>query len=571
VSSVVGFVMSVLLLLPAAARAQQPATTMPPRDARPPQAGTAVIRGRVFAADTGKALRRARISVSAPELGGNGKTASTNADGRYEIKELPPGRYTITVTRSGYVQLRYGQRRPFETGRQLQVNDRQLVDNVDFRLPRVGVISGRVFDETGDPMSGVRMMAMRQVFFEGRRRLVPVPGAMPMQTDDAGQYRIVGLTPGSYIVRGETRETWTTTEKDAEVVMGYATTYFPGTTVVANARRIALTVGQEVVNSDFALVPGRAITASGTAFDSQGRPLAGRQVMLTQSMRAPGGMMMMAAFGGTAVAADGTFKIPNITPGDYTLNVQASTDIAGTIVQESASVPIIANDADIDTIAIQTSSGWSANGQVSTETGAAPSVARDRVRITARPLNPDLGGPPRGPGGNADSGRVKDDWTFLVSGVFGPARLHVDLPDTLVLKAIVHDGRDVTDTAIEARNGETLSNVQIVVSTSVNSLGAQLTDDKGAPFADGTLIVFPVDADRWIEDSRWLRSARPDEDGKAQMRALPPGEYFAVAVDYVEDGMWNDPEYLDSIRRYAQRITLGETGSQTVTLKVVTP
>jgi len=543
---------------------------MPPRDARPAQTGAAVIRGRVFAADTGKALRRARISVSAPELGGNGKTASTNADGRYEIKDLPAGRYTLTVTRSGYVQLRYGQRRPFESGKTLQVADRQLIENVDFTLPRVGVISGRVYDETGDPISGVRMMAMRRVFFEGRRRLVPVRGAIPMQTDDAGQYRIVGLTPGSYIVRAETRETWTTTEKDVEVVMGYATTYFPGTTVVANARQIPLAVGQEAVNIDFSLVPGRAITASGTAFDSQGRPLAGREVVLTQSMRAPGGMMMMSAFG-TAIAADGTFKIPNITPGEYTLNVEASSDIGGAIVKESASVLIIANDTDIDTIAIQTSSGWSASGQISTETGAVPAVARDRVRITAKPSNPDLGGPPRGPGGNADSGRVKDDWTFLVSGLFGPARLHVDLPDTLVLKSIVSDGRDITDAAVEARNGETLSNVQVLVSASVNSVAAQLVDGNGAPFADGTLIVFPVDADKWIEDSRWLRSARPDEDGKAQIRALPPGEYFAVAVEYVEDGMWNDPEYLDSIRRYAQRVTLGETGAQTVTLKVVAP
>ena len=81
--------------------------------------------------------------------------------------------------------------------------------------------------------------------------------------------------------------------------------------------------------------------------------------MLTQEMRAPGGMMLMTASGGTPIAADGTFRLPNITPGEYTLTVRAAADIGGTIVQESASVPIVANDADIDTIAIQTSSGWS--------------------------------------------------------------------------------------------------------------------------------------------------------------------------------------------------------------------
>jgi len=44
-----------------------------------------------------------------------------------------------------------------------------------------------------------------------------------------------------------------------------------------------------------------------------------------------------------------------------------------------------------------------------------------------------------------------------------------------------------------------------------------------------------------------------------------------VAVSYVEDGNWNDPEYLDSLRRYAQRLTLAEGESQSPALKVVTP
>src|SRR5216683_1799984 len=204
-----------------------PGQGLPPRDARPAQTGTAVIRGRVFAADTGRPLRRARIMLTAPELGGENRTTSTNAEGKYEVKDLPAGRYNVIVNRSGYLQLRYGQRRPFEAGKQLQLLDKQLADNVDFTLPRMSLITGRVFDEAGEAISGVRVFALRSVYFEGRRRLLPVPGAPPAMTDDAGQFRLLGLTPGSYYLRAETRETWTVTEGGADQVMAYAPTYFP--------------------------------------------------------------------------------------------------------------------------------------------------------------------------------------------------------------------------------------------------------------------------------------------------------------------------------------------------------
>src|SRR6266498_4092079 len=59
----------------------------PPRDPRAPVVtGTAAIRGRIFASDTGRPLRRARIQVTAPELAGDERMTSTNAEGRYEIK-----------------------------------------------------------------------------------------------------------------------------------------------------------------------------------------------------------------------------------------------------------------------------------------------------------------------------------------------------------------------------------------------------------------------------------------------------------------------------------------------------
>src|SRR5204862_7196370 len=119
--------------------------------------------------------------------------------------------------------------------------------------------------------------------------------------------------------------------------------------------------------------------------------------------------------------------------------------------------------------------------------------------------------------------------------------------------------------------GNDLSGVQVVLTSKITSLSGVLADSKGAPLTDGTVIVFAEDASKWAEESRWIKSVRPDQQGRYQIKGLPPGEYLAVAVDYVEDGLWNDPEYLESIRRHGQRITLSDAESRTLSLKLVTP
>jgi hypothetical protein len=155
----------------------------------------------VLAADSSAPLRRAYVRVSAGDIRVN-RGATTDADGRYEISDLPRGRYSIFVSRNGYVSLQFGQQRPFEPGRPLDLGDGQLMDRVDFALPRGSVIAGRITDEVGEPIAGVRMQAMRHQYLPtGQRRLVPAGGAQfGMITNDLGEFRLFGLMPGAYIV-----------------------------------------------------------------------------------------------------------------------------------------------------------------------------------------------------------------------------------------------------------------------------------------------------------------------------------------------------------------------------------
>jgi hypothetical protein len=163
---------------------------------------------------------------------------------------------------------------------------------------------------------------------------------------------------------------------------------------------------------------------------------------------------------------------------------------------------------------------------------------------------------------------VNDDWTFSVRALLGPARLVVTVPSTWMVKAVRHHDRDIMSSMLELSSGEQLQDVEIVVSNRVTRVSGQLNDDRGRPVTDGTVVMFADDAERWGENSAFVRVARPDQQGRYEIRGLPAGDYLAAALDYLPNGMWNDPEFLESLRRDARRITLNQGASQLLPLRV---
>jgi hypothetical protein len=121
------------------------------------------------------------------------------------------------------------------------------------------------------------------------------------------------------------------------------------------------------------------------------------------------------------------------------------------------------------------------------------------------------------------------------------------------------------------KSGEELSGVQVIVTNRVTTVSGQLADEKGVPVVDGTILMFADDQSKWWEDSRWVRAVRPDQQGRYEIKGLPPGDYLAVALNYVEEGVWNDSEYLESIRRFAQKVTLHDGDNPSPSLKLVAP
>jgi hypothetical protein len=103
------------------------------------------------------------------------------------------------------------------------------------------------------------------------------------------------------------------------------------------------------------------------------------------------------------------------------------------------------------------------------------------------------------------------------------------------VKGVELNGRNLADDPIEVRHGETLTGVRVVLTNRPTHVRGGLLDGKQQP-AKGTVVIFPEETSRWREDSRTIRSVRPDQHGQFSIKGLPAGKYLIAAVDYVQDG-----------------------------------
>jgi hypothetical protein len=575
-----------VVLAPAALNTQQ--STRPGQPARDQRAAETPappkgrISGRVLAADNGRPVKRARVSISAAELPDRFGVL-TDDSGAFDFAELPGGRYNISVSKSGYVSLAYGQRRPLQAGTPLQLDEGQHLRGVEFRLPRGSVVSGHVFDDDGDAMAGVMVRVLRSDSTQSGRRLVPTGTA---QTDDRGQFRIWGLMPGEYYLDAQARLNLPSAggpgglggmpaamiagvlgqfgaptiaalfESEEPDQRSYARTFYPGVTVVDEAQAVTVGLSQESSDLDFSLQLVRVARVTGRIVHTDGSPTSSGSVTLVAEAA-----LQRGTFGidyQSRIASDGAYTIANVPPGRYVL--RARGDDRG--APRFASQPLTVGDSDLSDLSIVVTPGASISGRVAFSPNPSPPDPMD-LRIAAPSLEQQGGGL---------LARPDKEGAFTIEAV--PPGRHLirpsGVPPGWMLRSVTVAGRDVTDTPIDVRSGQVVSNVTVAFIDKVSELNGTITTDRGEPVTDYTVLAFTTDRSLWRPQSRHILTARPDQTGRFRMRGLPPGEYYVVVVDPAEQGEWFQPAYLDEHRAGASRVSLGEGDSKTQNFKIRT-
>jgi Carboxypeptidase regulatory-like domain len=523
------------------------------------------IKGTITAADTGAPIRGAEVRLSS--RGSYNRLVSTDGDGLFTVTDLPAGQYRLTVSRTGFTSLVFGQRRPLEAATPIDLSEGETF-TANLSLTRGGAIHGRVIDEFGEPIAGTRVQVLRSRMVQGRRRLQSMgPGD---QTDDTGSFRVYGLPAGDYYVTASTGP--------ADSIKRNPPIYFPGTPSFTEAQVISLAAGTDA-SADFQLQPFRNARVSGMVFNSSGTPVAAMVQLSSEAVATgpsfenagdPRAFMMMADSG-----PDGRFTIDNVPPGPYTLTANSSF-VAGVIAGREAAGPtagppramveimergpatasqdIVIAGADVTDIALTTRRGGVLSGTFVADTG------------TARPLPRGLSASFRHATGSdgmsmSQTGRAN---SFRLVGMSGPFYLNITgVPEGWAVSQITVDGADVTDEAIDLKG--TNATARVVLTDRITTISGTVQPRRGR--AGYSVIVFPHDAARWAYPSRYVRTARVDANGRFSIAGLPANQpYYAVAVDYLEDGEEQDTQVLERLTARATTFSLGEAEQRSVVL-----
>jgi carboxypeptidase family protein len=335
-------------------------------------APAAGLSGRVVEQETEFPVPAARVVIAA--AGRAPVQTLTDRDGRYRFEPLEPGSYRLTVDKVGFVEPD-AQQLPT-----IRLGAGQLLEVPPVALRKTGVIAGRLLDPQGEPLQDVSVRAIRREGSAATSARATSSADMAnllrqnVRTNDLGEFRLYGLTPGEYFLVASPQPFGLATGAVSTAMLPQ--TYYPGAADASAAQVITVAAGQTVV-IDFSLFAASTFNVSGIVVDSAGTTIPGVAVTIAVDNRpeADAGRDIQhfvgAAFGGipggrvtTQTDSSGRFTIRNITSGAYYATaavvvrtvdaelVKTFPNTGSNRMLRSVPVQIVVNDADVEAVTI---------------------------------------------------------------------------------------------------------------------------------------------------------------------------------------------------------------------------
>jgi hypothetical protein len=464
--------------------------------------------------------------------------------------------------------------------------------NVTFRMIRDGEVSGSVRDSHGNPIAGMQVSLMHQVYSRTGQLGRATEGTAV--TDDRGEYRVFWVPPGSYLVSVGAAPSASLASPNISVVPDFPTTFYPGTIEAQHASVIEVAPGVDLPDVDIVMTQPAAYSIRGKVIDiGGGLPPAGFAVSLSQRIDAGSSLawtLSAPKYSITTNPATGDFEIRGVIPGSYWL--RASTLVCGDCLLDlpddpadllryltelanlrlespppgslpSAEMSLDVNGSDIENIGLTLIPNVSIPIKFSLDGRDISSlIGVDQMRVA---LFPTASG-----AGIIDGNLTRARGFTSVYGVApGEYRLGLrwtlsEQPD-LFVKEARFGGKDILDQPFAVTNSsrETLN---IVLSDKGSQLEGTLVDSLSNPRSDIPVVLIP---DQNRDRPELYKDATTDKKGHFSFRGIAPGAYKVFAWEALESFSYWNKDVLSRYESQGKAVNITEGSRQTVDVKII--
>jgi hypothetical protein len=512
---------------------------------QPTPAGGYRIAGTVVSKADGHPLDHVGIGVVDIMNRKNFQVMITSEDGRFLFQGLPAGKYSLGGRRKGYISADYDSHEQYATA---IVTGADLdTEHLVLRLAPVGLIRGRVLDESGDPVRNASVAVYFEDHSSGIGQVRQFSGA---QTDDQGEYEVTPLMPGTYFVSASATPWYAvhpSTQPDVPGIVPisvdrsldvtYPLTYYGDETEADNASPIPIR-GGERVTADIHLSPAPALTLR-FRIPENGN---GFQVPQLQQTGFDGSATTVPT-GGLHMISSGVMEITGIPAGKYDVRINgegSGAQMSGLDLNREGQELDLSSAEALSNVKVSVSIPGEASmphrGVVALRSGRRVLVAWQQVDTK----------------GEAELQQIP-------AGVYEVLAWNFGKPYSIDHMAV--EGAQLQDHKVKVAGGSSPSISLTLIAGSVQVQGVVKRAGKGV--AGAMVVLVPSDPELHLDR---FRRDQSDLDGTFSLPGVVPGSYTVLAIDNGWELDWSQPSVIGAYIKRGRFVEIANQSARPVDL-----